>query len=223
MKLRFAKIVGSSLGLCACAGAFLPFTDFVVGSARADNPNLNASVKGTYPFNETIIAGVATPVAGVCPAATPGQPYPNVYQQLSLTNQGTWSFDGKGNVKMDDTGVEVLVPGAGTHPVDVMYSEAHCKGTYQVNANSTIDFHYYCSVPQPGNFWVTFDVTAKGIITPHTILVAVPPAPNATARVTPVYFGSNEYSINGASLVGCSVVGENTTISLTSDQNEQDR
>jgi hypothetical protein len=189
-------------------------------AVKADNRNLNSSVKGTFPFNETIIAGIASvdQTTGKCPNLLPS--YPNVFQQLSLTNQGTWSFDGAGHVHMDDTGVQVVVPGAGS-PANTTYSEAHCDGTYDVKPDSTIAFHYYCSVPAgPGNY-ITFDVHAKGVISKTMIQVAVPSAGPNQLQVTPVYTGPNVSSLDGATLYGCSVVGENTTIAYWTGQSDK--
>ena len=181
--------------------------------------DLNSAVKGTFPFNETIIAAVQY-VQGVttCPQTV------SPTQQLSLTNQGSWTFDGAGNLSIDDTGVEVLVPGNGGAPATVAYSQAHCAGTYQVNKNSTVSLHYYCSVPASypvtsSTSYATFDVHSNGVISKNLIQVAVPSAGPGQIQVTPVYLTSSSGSIPpGSPLIGCSVVGENTTVAFTSAQ-----
>ena len=175
-------------------------------AAQADGLT-NASLKGTFPFNETIIAGIAGPPAsGPCP--TDGAQL-TIVQQFSLTNQGTWSFDGVGHVHMDDTGVSVTVNSGASPLIQAGYSEAHCDGTYQVQSNSTVSMDYICSVPAAGG-QVQFDVHAVGVVAAHMIQVAVPPAPGGKARVTPVHFASTA----GRVLIGCSIVGENTTIAF---------
>ena len=167
------------------------------GAAQAEELS-NASLKGVFPFNETIIAGIASfQGAGVARAIT---------QQFSLTNQGTWGFDGQGRVHMDDTGVQVIVQGG---QVSAGYSEAHCDGTYLVERDSTVSMDYVCSVPANGG-QVQFDVHARGVLTPHILQVAIPPAANGKARITPMYFASSF----GRTLIGCAIVGENTTVVL---------
>ena len=181
----------------------------VTVGAQADGIS-NASLKGTFPFNETIIAGIA-PVpsssGGVCP--TDGAQL-TITQHFSLTNQGQWSFDGVGKVHMDDTGVSVTVTPGAPSLLAAGYSEAHCDGTYQVQDKSTVSMDYICSVPQPDGSQVQFDVHAVGVISAHMIQVAVPPAPGKKARVTPVHLATT----SGRALIACSIVGENTTIAI---------
>jgi hypothetical protein len=184
---------------------------FGTGVAQAEGRS-NASLKGVFPFNETIIAGIAPFQGTACPTDASQLV---ITQQFSLTNQGTWGFDGVGHVHMDDTGVSVVVQVQNGPPPTTItsgYSEAHCDGTYSVGNDSTVSMDYICSVPAPGG-QVQFDVHAIGVITPHIIQVAVPPAPGNKARVTPVHFAST----SGRVLIGCSIVGENTTIVLDKD------
>jgi len=182
-------------------------------AAQADGPS-NASLKGTFPFNETIIAGIGpVPSGGQCP--TDGAQLA-ITQHFSLTNQGTWAFDGRGHVHMDDTGVSVTVNATTTPLLAAGYSEAHCDGTYQVQDKSTVSMDYICSVPQPDGSQVQFDVHAVGVISAHMIQVAVPPAPGKKARVTPVHLANT----SGRFLIACSIVGENTTIAI--DKGDRD-
>ncbi len=189
----------------------------MIGAAYgASSSALNNQLKGTFPFNETIIAAIATvPPSGTCPkSVTNGSTDLNVVQHFSLTNQGTWSFDGAGNVNMDDTGVQVTWTPYSSK-VEVAASSASCKGNYSVNSDASIDFHYYCSLPNPsGSGYVTFDVTAKGFISKNIVQVSVPNSGPNQILVTPVYISTLPYTITGATPAGCSVVGENTTIGL---------
>ena len=172
------------------------------GAAQAEELS-NASLKGVFPFNETIIAGIAPFQGDRCPSDPSALA---ITQQFSLTNQGTWGFDGQGRVHMDDTGVQVIVQGG---QVSAGYSEAHCDGTYLVERDSTVSMDYVCSVPANGG-QVQFDVHARGVLTPHILQVAIPPAANGKARITPMYFASSF----GRTLIGCAIVGENTTVVL---------
>ena len=99
---------------------------------------LNATLKGTYPFNETIIGATA-------PANGPSRPQtlaPGTVQgTLMLTNQGQWTFDGAGNMEANDAGLLVTTPGTG-EAADVSASAASCGGAYTVNANNTVDMAY---------------------------------------------------------------------------------
>jgi hypothetical protein len=177
---------------------------------RADGLT-NRSLKGVFPFNETIIAGIAPFTGNACPTDASQLV---ITQQFSLTNQGTWGFDGVGHVHMDDTGVQVIAQGG---QITAGYSEAHCDGTYQVQHDATISMDYICSVPSAGG-QVQFDVHARGVITRNVIQVAIPPAPGNKARITPVHFASG----SGRTLIGCSIVGENTTVVLDNPVDEDD-
>lgn len=183
----------------------------IATSAPAGDGPSNASLKGTYPFNETIIAGIGSlPPSGSCP--TDGAAL-TITQQFSLTNQGTWAFDGVNRVHMDDTGVQVTVSQGGV--IASGYSEAHCDGTYQVTDNRSVSMDYICRVPQPEGSRVEFDVHAIGVISKHMIQVAVPPGTGKTARVTPVHLATTA----GRFPIACSIVGENTTISTDTPLN----
>jgi len=168
------------------------------GAAHAGGAtSLNAALKGVYPFNETII-GVTAPATGpTCPQTlAPG----SVTSQLMLTNQGTWTFDGAGNMNAQDTGVLVTAPGTG-EAADVAASAASCPGTYTVNADHTVDMAYVCGL---AGGYVQFVVQSHGVITPHNILVAIPPAAGGQTRVLQEFVGGV--------LAACAVVGENTNV-----------
>jgi hypothetical protein len=188
---------GTTLAATALAAAAVFGTTVVV---QADGLT-NRSLKGIFPFNETIVAGIAPFQGDACPTDASQLA---ITQQFSLTNQGTWGFDGAGHVHMDDTGVQVIVQGG---QVSAGYSEAHCDGTYLVAQDATISMDYICSVPANGG-QIQFDVHARGVIKRNIIQVAIPPAPGNKARITPVHFASN----TGRTLIGCSIVGENTTV-----------
>jgi hypothetical protein len=174
------------------------------GAASAErNSESNAALKGSYPFNETIIGAVspASPGQTAC-----GQTLTNpVAQQLTLTNQGIWTFDGKGNLEINDTGVLTVTPGTNQY-MDVSYSAASCAGTYAVSGNK-VSMKYTCGV---AGGVVQFDVIALGLITPSSILVAVPPAAGNTMRIVPEYFAAG----GARTLIACTVIGENTHIAL---------
>jgi hypothetical protein len=192
--------------LSRVAFAFIAFAAISGASAaRADtSTNSNSTLKGTFPFNETIIAGVAPAGPGQTQCgsslATP------VQQQLTLTNQGQWTFDGAGHVSIQDTGVLTLLPGTGQY-MDVSASAASCAGTYTVTG-STVSMAYTCSL---AGGVIQFDVQALGQITPTAVLVAIPPAANGQARILPEYFVA---PTGQRTLLACTIVGENTHISL---------
>ena len=167
------------------------------GGAGHAGSSGNASLKGTFPFNETII-GVSAPATGAtCPQTLASG---SVTSELAITNQGMWTFDGNGNVNISDTGVLVTTPGTG-EPADVTASAASCGGTYHVNNNNTVDMAYTCGI---ANGYVQFVVQAHGIITPNNILVAIPPGAGGQERVLSEYVGGN--------LAACAVIGENTNL-----------
>jgi hypothetical protein len=168
------------------------------GLAHAESAN--AKLKGTFPFNETII-GVTAPATGpTCPQTlAPG----TVNSTLQLTNQGLWTFDGNGHMEADDTGVLVTTPGTG-QVADVAASVATCVGTYNVNADNTVDMAYNCGLA--GGF-VQFVVQSRGVLTPVNMLVAIPPAAGGQTRVLSEYVGGQ--------LAACAVIGENTNMIRT--------
>jgi hypothetical protein len=159
----------------------------------------NASLKGTFPFNETIIGvTAAAPANGApCPQTLAAN---SVTSELAITNQGMWTFDGAGNVNISDTGVLVTTPGAG-EAADVTASAASCGGTYHVNNDNTVDMAYTCGL---ANGYVQFIVQAHGVITPTNILVAIPPAAGGQERVLS--------ELVGGKLAACAVIGENTNL-----------
>ena len=167
------------------------------GAAHAATTSPNATLQGTFPFSGTII-GVTAPATGpTCPSTlAPG----SIGGQLFLTSQGTWTFDGKGNMEANATGVLQTAPGTG-EAADVSASVSSCAGTYTVNANHTVDMAYVCSL---AGGYVQFVIQAHGVITPANILIAIPPAAGGRSRVLSEYVGGV--------LAACAVVGENTTV-----------
>ena len=182
------------------------------GTAIAADQLNNAGMKGTYPFNETIIGAIGSPdsATGACPTSLPSSA-----QQLTLTNQGTWSFDGAGNMLAQDTGVLMTAPGQGG-AFDVIASQANCPGTYNVRSDGTVDMVYNCSVPAGPGASVEFDVQSKGVLTPANMLVAIPPALGGGMRVL------NEYFVAGGvkTLIACAVIGENTSVMRTNKKGQ---
>ena len=190
-----SRHVAAATRVAAASAAFLAMLTGAAAS-HADGGG-NASLKGTFPFNETIIGVSAPATGGTCPQTlAPG----TVTSELSITNQGMWTFDGKGNVDINDTGVLITTPGTG-EPADVSASAASCGGTYHVNNDNTVDMAYTCGVA--GGF-VQFVVQAHGVITPTNMLVAIPPGAGGQERVLKEYVGG--------ALAACAVIGENTNL-----------
>ena len=157
----------------------------------------NATLKGVFPFNETIIGVVAPATGGACPQTLAAG---TISSQLMLTNQGTWTFDGKGGMDAEDTGVLVTVPGTG-EAADVLASMASCPGTYTVNADHTVDMAYTCGL---AGGYVKFVMQPHGVLTPTNMLVAIPPAAGGQTRVLS--------ECVGGILAACAVIGENTNV-----------
>jgi hypothetical protein len=191
------------LGLQRIAMAGGAILAALASSGAAHAASSNSILKGAFPFNETIIAAIAPAGPGQTSCgstlATP------VQQQLTLTNQGTWTFDGKGGMLAQDTGVLTLLPGTSQY-MDVSYSAASCPGTYQVSGN-TVTMTYTCSLAGGA---LQFDVQSVGQITASSILVAIPPASGGVMRILPEYLVTN----GQRTLLACAVVGENTHVAL---------
>ena len=103
----------------------------------------NASLKGDFPFNETLHIVQQPAVNGQCGSSLVGPVTTAIYN-----DQGIWSFDGKGNVHMTDSGTFMTV----STPNDasqVVPGAAECYGTYDLLNSSTVDFHYKCSLARP--------------------------------------------------------------------------
>jgi len=185
------------LGAASAAAMAILVTAGHAATPTSTTTSANATLKGTYPFNETLI-GVTAPATGsTCPQTlAPG----TVSGTLQVTDQGLWTFDGAGNMEANDTGVLVTTPGTG-EPADVSASVASCGGTYHVNANNTVDMAYVCSL---AGGYVQFVVQSHGVLTPVNMLVAIPPAAGGLTRVLSEYVGGV--------LAACAVVGENTNV-----------
>jgi len=164
----------------------------------------NNDLKGNFPFNETIhvIFQTNPPVNGACGATLSGP-----VTEAIITDTGIWSFDGKGNVTINDSGI-FINPNPPTDASQVTPEGALCKGTYNVLDKSTVDFHYNCTTD---NFATSFQVHTTGRITKSNILVEAwtNPGPPPSLPVTPLVLGT------GNTALACNYIGENTTISRT--------
>lgn len=83
----------------------------------------NAKLKGDFPFNETLHIVQQPAVGGQCGPSLVGPVSTAIYN-----DQGIWSFDGKGNVHMTDSGTFMTV----STPSDasqVVPGAAECFGT----------------------------------------------------------------------------------------------
>jgi hypothetical protein len=156
----------------------------------------NASLKGDFPFNETLHIVQQPAVNGQCGASLVGPVSTAIYN-----DQGIWSFDGKGNVHMTDSGTFMTVS-TPTDASQVAPGAAQCYGTYNLLDSGTVDFHYKCSLDHFASY---FQVHTTGRVTNTAILVEDWVKPDGTLEVTPYVYGT--------ATVGCSYVLENTTIS----------
>lgn len=178
---------------------------FFVGPAAADDKQpLNSQLQGTYPFNETLIFGVA-PVTDGSSNCSQSLPPGAIQQQLTLTNHGMWTFDGAGHLTISDDGILTTLPGTNQF-TDVSASHADCAGTYQLMSDGSVDMHYNCSVA--GGLVQFADIHTVDQITQANILVASPNTPDGKLVVGPQYL-----VINGSrKLIACIITAENTTI-----------
>ena len=98
----------------------------------------NSDLKGDFPFNETIhvIQQTNPPSGGACGATLTGP-----VTELIITDQGTWSFDGKGNVTIKDSGI-LITNNPPSDASQVVPEAAQCVGKYNLLDKSTVDFHY---------------------------------------------------------------------------------
>ncbi len=170
-----------------------------IQSGHNTNPN---RLKGDFPFNETIHIVQQPAVNGACGSSLSGPVTSSI-----ITDTGIWSFDGKGHVKMHDSGIFILV-NPPTDASQVQPEAAQCAGTYKLLDDTTVDFHYNCSTD---NWTSYFVVHTTGKITPHNILVEAWDNPDGSLPVQPYVYGNT--------IVGCSYIGENTTISRNDNKN----
>jgi hypothetical protein len=157
----------------------------------------NASLQGDFPFNETLHIVQQPAVNGMCGSSLVGPVSTAIYN-----DQGIWSFDGKGNVHMTDSGT-FITSAMPTDASQVVPSAAECYGTYNLLDSSTVDFHYKCSLD---HFVSYFQVHTTGRVTNTSILVEDWVTPDGKLEVTPYVYGNT--------VVGCSYVLENTTMSI---------
>ncbi len=134
-----------------------------------------------------------------------GLPPGAIQQQLTLTNRGTWTFDGKGNLSISDDGVLTILPGSSQF-LDVSPSHADCSGTYNVLPDNSVDMNYACAVA--GGAIVFDKIHAVGRLTSAVMLVAVPNSPDGQLVLGPQYFVSG----STRTLIACTITAENTTI-----------
>jgi hypothetical protein len=157
----------------------------------------NSQLKGSFPFNETLHIVQQPAVNGACGTSLSGPVTSSIYN-----DHGIWSFDGKGNVTISDSGIFMLV-NPPTDASQIIPAASLCSGTYNVLDSSTVDFHYNCSVDGGASY---FQVHTTGYYTKSSILVESWNNPDGSLPVTP-------YVLGGA-VVGCDYVLENTTISI---------
>lgn len=159
--------------------------------------NKNNKLKGDFPFNESITVVQQPASNGACPSVLTGP-----VSEAFVNDHGIWSFDGKGNVDIKDSGQFIAVnpPTDGSQVTPV---NSHCVGTYNVLDDSTVDFHYNCSTD---NFVSYFQVHTTGTFTKTNILVEAWNNPDGSLQVTPYVYGNT--------IVGCSYVLENTTVTI---------
>jgi hypothetical protein len=157
----------------------------------------NAKLKGDFPFVETLHIVQQPAVDGQCTSPLTGPVSEAIYN-----DQGIWSFDGKGNVHMKDSGTFITV-NSPTDGSQIIAAAAECSGTYNVLSDDIVDFRYKCSLDHFASY---FDVHTTGRFTATSILVQDWVKPDGTLEVTPYVYGST--------VVGCSYVLENTTISM---------
>lgn len=91
-----------------------------IQSGHNTNPN---RLKGDFPFNETIHIVQQPAVNGTCGSSLSGPVTSSI-----ITDTGIWSFDGKGHVKMHDSGIFILV-NPPTDASQVQPEAAQCAGT----------------------------------------------------------------------------------------------
>jgi hypothetical protein len=178
--------------------SLLVLVSFALGSVLVAQNAPLSKLKGDFPFNETLHIVEQPAVGGVCGATLSGPVSMVIYNDT-----GIWSFDGKGNVHMTDSGmfINVVPP---TDASQVTPAAATCSGTYAMLDESTVDFHYNCSLDHGASY---FQVHTTGKVTNSNILVEAWVNPDGSLPVTPYIYGNT--------IVGCSYVGENTTISRT--------
>lgn len=165
-------------------------------SVYAQNGNV-AQLKGDFPFNETLHIIQQPAVDGACGSTLSGPVSEGI-----ITDTGIWSFDGKGNVHIMDSGTFITATPA-TDASQVVPEGAECKGTYSMIDNATVDLHYNCSTD---NFNSYFVVHTTGRFTNNTLLVEVWHNADGSLQVTPYVFGNT--------VVACTYVIENTVAAL---------
>jgi hypothetical protein len=175
---------------------------FVCFASAAFAQNNSDRLKGDFPFNENLQFATGSAQDGSCPHVLTGP-----VTQALVTNTGTWSFDGHGNLKIVDQGVLMEVPSTDASQVTPINSV--CKGTYRFLNDDTVDLHYNCST-SPGSF---FQVHTVGKITPDNILVAVQHTIDGSLEVTPLFVGG--------SIEACVYIAENTVIARTKKDDKQ--
>jgi hypothetical protein len=157
------------------------------------------TLKGDYPFNETIHIVQQPAINRACPTSAAN--LTGSVTSSVLIDAGVFSFDGKGNVNIKDRGVLWLASQV-TDASQIVPAETNCVGNYNFLDAVTLDFHYKCS---SDNFASYFVVHATGKVTPFNILVEVPHNGDGSLPVSPF--------VRGGYIASCAVVGQATVIS----------
>src|ERR1035437_3296418 len=111
--------------------SLLVLVSFALGSVLVAQNAPLSKLKGDFPFNETLHIVEQPAVGGVCGATLSGPVSMVIYNDT-----GIWSFDGKGNIHMTDSGmfINVVPP---TDASQVTPAAATCSGTYAMLDEST--------------------------------------------------------------------------------------
>ena len=180
------------LFVCACLA--LPATLH----AQSNGSRGVEELRGTFPFNETINFTQQPAVNGSCGATLSGP-----VSSAQLTDTGTFTFDGRGGMSIQDAGTSTTVfpPTDASQVIPVSTS---CTGTYTMLDEATVDMHYSCTQDKGASHFI---VHTTGAVTPSTILLEARNNADGTPNITPY--------VVGEVTVGCSIAAENTVISRT--------
>jgi hypothetical protein len=173
-------------------------SSLTLSTASLAQSSVNA-LKGDFPFNETIHIIQQPAINRSCPTSAA-----NLTGSVSssvLIDTGIFSFDGKGNLNIKDSGM-LWPESQPLDPSQIVPVETSCTGTYNFLDATTVDLHYKCS---SDNFASYFVVHTTGKVTQSNILVEVPHNSDGSLQVSPF--------VRGGYIASCAVVGENTVIS----------
>jgi hypothetical protein len=156
------------------------------------------SLNGDYPFNETIRIAQQPATDGACPTSAAKLAGPVAASWIVDT--GVWSFDGKGNMRIRDSGLKWLADPI-SNASQIVPVETNCVGTYEVLNETTVDFRYKCTEDEFASYFLVHTI---GKMTPYNILVEGAKNGDGSIEVMPF--------VRGGSVVGCAVIGEDTVV-----------